>query len=166
MSGVSGLDVLALLDIIKNEELYTAKLNEIKSAEASLAEAKFIAATVAQANKYREEAVALKKEAAELKQRVEQEMDAKKKKVESELSELRSAYEKDMAEVRAQKLDIQLKLNTQRDLQKKNALDSEALRKREQELTLLDAATINKQRKLQNTMGEIREQLMKEFANG
>lgn len=49
-------DVISIMDIIKNEELYTRKIQELKDEYAKLQDATFIAKTVEQASRVLEEA--------------------------------------------------------------------------------------------------------------
>ena len=59
-------DLLNVIDIIKNSDLYNQRLEVLNKAEQAYKDAKVIAATIEQANKYRAEAETIKEEAHEL----------------------------------------------------------------------------------------------------
>ena len=125
-------ELLNVIDIIKNEDLYNKRLKDLQAQEQSLKDTKFVVATVAQANKIRDEANELKakgealivkvtKEAEEYKRALEREhgKDLAKLEVEREtIIKMQETARVEKAEARKQKEEaakLQLDVQQQYD---------------------------------------------------
>jgi uncharacterized coiled-coil DUF342 family protein len=156
-TSITGLDVLSILEVIKNEEVFTARINELRNEEKKLGEARFIAATVEQANKYRDEANELKREAVEMKLRIEAEVEAHKKAVESELDELRAKYEQDKSKIKTQYDSAMDALQVSKQVSRENEAEMDRLRKRHIDLSEREQALNQQTFKLKQRMAEVLE---------
>jgi hypothetical protein len=110
-------ELLDVLDIVRNEELYTKRVTDYRQAEAALASVKLIAATVYEANDMKAEAEALRKEAQASKFLIEEEMRAAKKKQDAAMAEERLKLESQARANRAVLADAQNKLQTAKDVE-------------------------------------------------
>lgn len=159
---LDSLELLSIIDIIKNEELYRKKLEELRAADAQLADSRFIAATVEQANKLRDEAekvLALAKEAEqESKKKVQKavdDADLKAKKAQ-ESAELR-LQEAIKIEKEAKALIDGLKEREQAvDIQNKRNQDHALLlANKEQALLIREAALKQRKQELEEILRKI-----------
>lgn len=80
-------ELLDVIDIIKNSELYVQRLEELKKAEKALADQQFIKATVEQANQLRDEAKLMKEEQENWLKEKEEELNKRFLKQDTELLE-------------------------------------------------------------------------------
>lgn len=90
-STLNSLELLTIIDIIKNEDLYRDRIEEIQKQEKHLAESRFIAATVEKANK-------LKAEAEQILQLAKESREKAAKEAEDYLDELENKFKKFEAE--------------------------------------------------------------------
>jgi len=152
-------ELLDVLDILKNEDLYNERLSELHKVEKTLSDSRFIAATVAQANSYREEA---KEELARTKKDAERQKQEAKESIKQEyekLSSSQSRFKAEKVQVELQASNTREKLSTIRSLeeamrlQDKNNRDwSDKLNSREKELSVREILLKNRLQQMQQIM--------------
>lgn len=101
-------DLLNVIDIIKNSDLYNQRLEVLNKAEQAYKDAKVIAATIEQANKYRAEAETIRTEAHDLlavakkqKAEAEEELAKGRKKLAEDKQRLYQETEEKLAKAKA-----------------------------------------------------------------
>src|SRR3990167_7684771 len=106
-------DLLNVIDIIKNSDLYNQRLELLNKAEQAYKDAKVIAATVEQANKYRSEAELIREEAHALlsvakkqKVEVEQELLSGRKKLDEEKQRLHLETEEKLSKAKTHVAEV------------------------------------------------------------
>lgn len=154
---MNGIDALTFLDIIRNEELYTSRLNELKEAEKSLGEAKFIAATVEQANKYRDEAKKMKEDAVAMKLRIEEEIKVLKDKSAQEIKEAVTELEQNKAKVKKDLEESRLLFKAAKEQEKANEAEKERIRKYDMSVCEQASKTENERRDFMTKLEQAKE---------
>lgn len=121
------LEILGLLDIIKNEKFYTEKLEELKTEYRKLQDSKFIVATVEQANKIMEDAKAMKEEYGAKLEDLEGLISVRVEEERQELANLRQA-------VKAERTKLQEWADQLKGMQERVVNETDAMIKRRGEL--------------------------------
>lgn len=155
------LELLSIIDIIKNEKLYQKKLDDLRVAEEHLADSRFIAATVEQANKYKEDAAKDKKSATDTLAAATLAIEEGKKTAAIELEELKQTVERKVALAERKATDAQRRVVEIRDLEQKCIKWDQDLSGWSQQLNQKELA-LKKRENLLNARIEKIKQIMKE----
>ena len=155
------LELLSVIDIIKNEKLYQAKIDALKKATEDLAEAKFIAATVEQANTYRDQAIADQKSASDMLELATKQVEENKQKAVQELEDHKRIVEQKVTVADRRTQEAKNEVASVRDLEAKCIKWDQDLSAWSQQLNQKDLV-IKKRENLLNARVERMKQLMKE----
>lgn len=131
---MKSLELLNVLDIIKNEEIYTKRLDQLKAAQSKLDTSKYIVETIIEAEERLEEATKKEDEAKVLVQKLEEDL----KKVKSEVE---ATYKEKFDKITKKEKELALREDVSRkavaeatDKLKDNEARAEELKKWEQSL--------------------------------
>lgn len=132
---MDSLELLNVLDVIKNEEVYTKRLSKLKEIEESTRNLKYVDVTMVQADKIREEALALKAQAEENLRCIEEEVNDRVRVERDYLFKLREKL--DLESERLEKLRVELSTLRDQVEDKKKSVDTheQTLKKWMQDIT-------------------------------
>ena len=149
---MDSLDLLNILDVIKNEETYTARLKAIKEAEKEYADSRFIAATVELANKYLKNAKEAEDSRSILLEEASKDIERLKIEKLAELEERETKLEGKLDRIEASRAAAQAALAAQETLRETNA-------KRTQELLAWEKSLFE----IENNSKQLEEKLTSKF---
>jgi exonuclease VII small subunit len=84
---MNSLELLNVLDVIKNEEIYTKRLEQLKAVQEKLNKSKYIILTATEAEEKLEDAIQREKKADELVKKLEQDLKKVKEEVDKDYKE-------------------------------------------------------------------------------